>query len=43
MDQAIVKLVVLIKISYPEKEFGLLANIRAFVNVVILKNTEILE
>ena len=42
MDQAIGKTVVLMKNSYPQKiVFGLLANIRAFITVVILKNTEI--
>ena len=44
MDQAIMKIVVLTKTSYPQKYInGLLANIRAFIKVVILKNTEILE
>ena len=44
MDQAIVKIIVFMKKSYPQKSiFGLLANIRAFIKVVILKNTEILE
>ena len=44
MDQAIVKIVVLMKISYHQKNiFGLLANIRAFITVVNLKNTEILK
>ena len=44
MDQTIVKIVVLIKISYPQKNiFGLLANIRACIKVVILKSTEILK
>ena len=44
MDQDIVKIVVFLKKSYPQKNiFGLLANIQAFIKVVILKNTEILE
>ena len=44
MDQAIAKIVVFLKKSYPQKSiFGLLANIRAFIKVFILKNTEILE
>ena len=46
MDKAIVKIVVglLMKNSYPQKYIiGLLANIRAFIKVVIVKNTEILE
>ena len=44
MDQAIVKLVVLMKNSYPQKNiFGLLTNIRAIIKVVILKNIESLE
>ena len=44
MDQAIVKIIVLMKISYAKKNiFGLLANIRAFIKVVFLKNTEISE
>ena len=44
MDQAIVKIVLLMKIFYKQKSiFGLLANIRAFIKVVRLKNTEILE
>ena len=42
MDQAIGKTIILMKNSYPQKNiFGLLANIRAFITVVILKNTEI--
>ena len=46
MDKAIVKIVVglLMKNSYLQKDIiGLLANIRAFIKVVIVKNTEILE
>ena len=46
MDQAIMKIhvVVLMKTSYPQKYInGLLANMRAFIKVVILKNTEVLE
>ena len=44
MDQVIVKIIVFMKKSYPPKNiFGLLSNIRAFIKVVILKNTEILE
>ena len=44
MDQTIVKMVVLMKTSYPKKNiFGLLANIRAFMKVATLKNTGILE
>ena len=44
MDQAILKIVVLMKISYTQNNiFGLLANIQAFIKVVILKNTEISE
>ena len=44
MDQAIMKIVVVMKNSYPQKYIiGLLANIRAFIKVVILKNTEVLE
>ena len=44
MDQAIVIIVVLMKIYYPPKNiFGLLAKIRAFIKVVIPKNTKILE
>ena len=44
MDQTIVKIVVFMKISYPQKNiFGLIANIRAFIKVIILKNTEILD
>ena len=40
----IVKIVVLMKISHHQKNiFGLLANIRAFITVVNLKNTEILK
>ena len=44
MDLAIMKIVVLMKNSYPPKNiFSLLANLWAFITVVILKNTEILE
>ena len=44
MDQAIVKIVVLMKNSYPQKYIiWSTANIQAFINVVILKITEILE
>ena len=44
MDQPIVKIVVLMKISYHQKNiFGLQAKFRAFIKVVILKNTKILE
>ena len=44
MDQTIVKIVVFLKKSYPQKNiFGLVANIRDFIKVVILKNTKILE
>ena len=44
MDQAIVKIVVLMKNSYPQKNIiGQLSNIPAFIKVVVLKNTEILE
>ena len=38
MDQAIVEMVVLMKISYPPKNiFGPLANIQAFIKVFFLR------
>ena len=44
MDQAMVKIVVLMKNSYPQKYIiWSIANIRAFIKVVILKIAEILE
>ena len=44
MDQAIVKIVVLMKYSYPQKYIiWSLANIRAFIKIVILKIAKIFE
>ena len=44
MEQAIVKIVILMKNSYPQKYIiWSTANIWAFIKVVILKITEILE
>ena len=43
MDQAIVKIVVLMKTSYSQKiYYWSTSHIQAFIKVVILKNTEIL-